>query len=53
LCDVPHPLPPLEEDEYVLDTPLVRDAVAEVRARIAAWTLHQQVVVTAANQNGS
>jgi RNA polymerase sigma-70 factor, ECF subfamily len=53
LCDVPHLLPPLEEDEYVLDTPLVRDAVAEVRARIAAWTLHQQVVVTAANQNGS
>jgi hypothetical protein len=33
LCDVPHLLPPLEEDEYVLDTPLVRDVVAEVRGR--------------------
>jgi predicted metal-dependent enzyme (double-stranded beta helix superfamily) len=35
LCDVPHPLRPLEEDEYVLDTARVRQVVAEVRARIA------------------
>jgi predicted metal-dependent enzyme (double-stranded beta helix superfamily) len=28
-------LPPLEEDEYVLDTPLVRELVASVRERIA------------------
>jgi predicted metal-dependent enzyme (double-stranded beta helix superfamily) len=29
-------LPPLEEDEYVLDTPFVRGLVASVRERIAA-----------------
>jgi 3-mercaptopropionate dioxygenase len=31
-------LPALEEDEYVLDTPFVRDLVADVRARIAGAT---------------
>jgi predicted metal-dependent enzyme (double-stranded beta helix superfamily) len=30
----PHALPPLPEDEYVLDTPVVREFVSEVRARI-------------------
>ena len=34
MCDSPHPLAPLEEDEYVLDTPLVHDFVGSVRARI-------------------
>jgi predicted metal-dependent enzyme (double-stranded beta helix superfamily) len=34
LCDFDHPLLPLAEDEYVLDTPLVREFVAAVRARI-------------------
>ena len=34
MCDVGHALPPLEADEYVLDTPLVRALVAQVRASI-------------------
>ena len=34
MCDVGHALPPLEADEYVLDTPLVRALVAQVRATI-------------------
>jgi predicted metal-dependent enzyme (double-stranded beta helix superfamily) len=34
LCDFDHTLPPLEEDEYVLDTGLVREFVGDVRARI-------------------
>jgi predicted metal-dependent enzyme (double-stranded beta helix superfamily) len=36
MCDFRHEssLPSLEADEYVLDTPLVRDFVARVRARI-------------------
>jgi len=35
VCD-PDALPPLEQDEYVLDTPRVRELVAAVRERIAA-----------------
>ncbi|HEY2373879.1 MAG TPA: hypothetical protein VGH82_15250 [Gaiellaceae bacterium] len=35
MCDSGHDLPPLEEDEYVLDTPGVRDFVAAVREGIA------------------
>ena len=34
MCDFEHALPPLDEDEYVLDTPLVRGFVGGVRARI-------------------
>jgi predicted metal-dependent enzyme (double-stranded beta helix superfamily) len=34
VCDFSHALPPLDEDEYVLDTPLVRELVADVRARL-------------------
>ena len=34
MCDFEHPLPPLTEDEYVLDTPFVREFVAAVRARV-------------------
>ena len=34
MCDFQHALPPLEQDEYVLDTPLVREFVTAVRARI-------------------
>jgi predicted metal-dependent enzyme (double-stranded beta helix superfamily) len=34
VCDFAD-LPPLEADEYVLDTPVVRELVAEVRARAA------------------
>ena len=34
MCDFEHALPPLDEDEYVLDTPLVREFVAAVQARI-------------------
>ena len=34
MCDFEHALPPLVEDEYVLDTPFVRAFVAGVRARI-------------------
>ena len=34
MCDSGHDLPPLEEDEYVLDTSRVRDFVAAVRERI-------------------
>ncbi len=39
MCDLGHDpsdLPPLEHDEYVLDTPFVRALVARVRERIAA-----------------
>lgn len=38
MCDLDHdqPLPHLDADEYVLDTPAVRELVAEVRARIDA-----------------
>jgi len=36
VCDLGHePLPPLEADEYVLDTPFVRQLVADVRAAVA------------------
>src|SRR3954464_10318530 len=34
VCDFEHALPQLDEDEYVLDTPFVREFVAAVRARI-------------------
>src|SRR6478609_1107503 len=34
MCDLGHDLPPLEADEYVLDTPLVRALVAQVRETI-------------------
>jgi predicted metal-dependent enzyme (double-stranded beta helix superfamily) len=34
MCDFEHALPPLDEDEYVLDTPFVREFVAGVRARM-------------------
>ena len=34
MCDLQHGLPPLDEDEYVLETPLVRELVGDVRARI-------------------
>jgi predicted metal-dependent enzyme (double-stranded beta helix superfamily) len=34
MCDFPHGLPPLKEDEYVLETPLVRKFVGAVRAKI-------------------
>ena len=34
VCDSGHDLPPLEEDEYVLDTPRVRELVAAARALI-------------------
>jgi len=34
MCDIQHGLPPLEEDEYVLETPLVREFVGGVRAKI-------------------
>src|ERR1700747_3201720 len=37
MCDLhAHQLPHLDEDEYVLDTPFVRDFVADVRSLIAA-----------------
>jgi len=32
MCDFHQVLPPLDEDEYVLDVPLVRELVAEDRA---------------------
>src|SRR4051812_21586531 len=36
MCDAGHePLSPLAADEYVLDTPLVRQLVADVRAAVA------------------
>jgi predicted metal-dependent enzyme (double-stranded beta helix superfamily) len=36
MCDFHHhELPPLEADEYMLDTPFVRDLIASVRTRIA------------------
>jgi predicted metal-dependent enzyme (double-stranded beta helix superfamily) len=38
VCDSHHALPPLDDDEYVLDTPLVRELCAGVRARIAEAT---------------
>lgn len=34
MCDFHDALPPLDEDEYVLDTPLVREFVAAVRRHI-------------------
>jgi predicted metal-dependent enzyme (double-stranded beta helix superfamily) len=34
VCDSGHDLPPLEADEYVLDTARIRDFVAAVRTRI-------------------
>jgi len=34
VCDFDHALPPLEEDEYVLDTAHMHDFVGAVRARI-------------------
>jgi 3-mercaptopropionate dioxygenase len=34
VCDFEHNLPPLDEDEYVLETPVVREFVGGVRARI-------------------
>ncbi len=34
MCDFQHPLPPLDEDEYVLDTPFVRGFVGDVAALI-------------------
>ena len=34
MCDIQHGLPPLEEDECVLETPLVREFVGGVRAKI-------------------
>ena len=36
MCDSVSDLPPLEEDEYLLDTPRVRELVADVRTTIAA-----------------
>jgi predicted metal-dependent enzyme (double-stranded beta helix superfamily) len=36
VCEFEHALPHLDEDEYVLDTPFVREFVAAVRARIDA-----------------
>ena len=38
MCDLHdhHGLPPLEADEYVLDTPFVRELVATVRETIHA-----------------
>jgi 3-mercaptopropionate dioxygenase len=40
MCDLHHhldpSLPPLEADEYVLDTPFVRELIADVRSRIAS-----------------
>jgi predicted metal-dependent enzyme (double-stranded beta helix superfamily) len=38
VCDFQHALPPLDADEYVLDTQLVREFVGGVRARIDAAT---------------
>src|SRR5689334_12291654 len=36
MCDLhDHHLPHLDEDEYVLDTPFVRDFVAEVRSLVS------------------
>ena len=40
MCEFEHPLPPLEEDEYVLDTPRVREVVGEVRARIRVGNMY-------------
>ena len=34
MCDLDHALPPLEEDEYVLETAFVREFVGAVRAQI-------------------
>jgi hypothetical protein len=34
MCDLGHDLPPLDADEYVLDTSLVRALVAQVRATV-------------------
>ena len=34
MCDFEHVLPQLDEDEYLLDTPFVREFVAAVRARV-------------------
>ena len=38
MCDLHQALPPLEEDEYVLDVPLVRELVAEAREQIEQAT---------------
>ena len=38
MCEFEHPLPPLEDDEYVLDTARVREVVGEVRAHIGEAT---------------
>jgi predicted metal-dependent enzyme (double-stranded beta helix superfamily) len=38
VCDFQHALPPLDADEYALDTQLVREFVGGVRARIDAAT---------------
>ena len=38
MCDFHQVLPPLDEDQYVLDVPLVRELVAEARARIEQAT---------------
>jgi len=35
VCDFQHALPPFDEDEYVLDTLVIRELCADVRARIA------------------
>src|SRR6266702_3677602 len=34
VCDFEHDLPPLDEDEFVLDTPVVREFVGATRGRI-------------------
>ncbi len=42
MCDFVHDLAPLEEDEFVLGTPLVRELVGGVRARIDEAALPSQ-----------
>ena len=42
MCDVDDALPPLTEDEYVLDTPVVREFVDAVRRRIHRATSPEQ-----------
>jgi 3-mercaptopropionate dioxygenase len=49
MCDLEHAqLPPLAEDEYVLDTPRVRDFLASVRERIRAASSPEEACETLA-----
>jgi hypothetical protein len=44
MCDFEHGLPPLDDDEFVLETPPVVEFVAGARARIAEAALPVHLV---------